>query len=66
MYMNSQVALFAVLAFAAVFAMVTPIDYAIAESGPMPDGEGGEGEHEGKSCPSKEKKNASFNTSFNI
>ena len=64
--MNSQVALFAMLAFAAIFSLATPMDYAIAESVPMPDGEGGEGEYEGKSCPSKEKKSASFNTSFNI
>ena len=64
--MNSQVALFAVLAFAAVFTMATPIDYAMAESVPMPDGEGSEGEHEGKSCPSKEKKTASFSTVLNF
>ena len=64
--MNPQVALFAVLAFAAIFAMVAPMDYAMAESVQMPDGEGGDGEHEGKSCPFKERKSASINTGLNI
>ena len=62
--MNSQVALFTVLAFAAIFAMVSPMDYAVAEPVPTPDGE--EGEHEGKICPSKERKTASFDTGLNI
>ena len=64
--MNSQVALFAVLAFAAIFAMVTPMDYAMAESTQTPDGEWGEGEHEENICPSKEKKSASFDIGFEI
>ena len=66
MYMNSQIPLFAILAFAAIFALATPMDYAMAESVPTPDGEGGEGEYEGKSCPSKERKTASFSTGFNF
>lgn len=64
--MNSQIALFAVVAFAAIFAMASPMDYAVAEPVSTPDGEGGEGEHEGKICPSKERKTASFDTGLNI
>jgi len=50
---------FTVLALAAVFALVTPIDVAVAQANEaMPDGDGEykDGEHEGKSCPSKEGK----------
>ena len=50
--MDSKIAMFAVLAFAAVFAMMTPMDFAVAESTTAtPDGEGEDGEHKGKSCP---------------
>jgi len=45
---------------AAVFALVTPMDVAVAQtsSDAVPDGDGEykDGEHEGKSCPSKEGK----------
>ena len=58
--MNKTTMAFTVLALAAVFALVTPMDVAVAQtSNAMPDGEGGEykdGDHEGKSCPSKEGK----------
>lgn len=67
--MNSKIVLFTVLAVAAVFAMISPIDYAVAQtSDSMPDGEGEykDGEHEGKSCPNKERKNASTNTGLGI
>jgi len=50
---------FAVLALAAVFALVTPMDVAVAQTNnAMPDGDGEykDGENEGKSCPSKEGK----------
>ena len=50
---------FVVLAFAAIFALVTPMDVAVAQTNDaMPDGDGKykDGEHEGKSCPNKEKK----------
>ena len=51
---------FAVIALAAVFALATPVDVAGAQTGSnaVPDGDGEyeEGEHEGKSCPSKERK----------
>ena len=51
---------FAVLALAAVFSLVTPMDVAVAQtSNAMPygdDGEYNDGEREGKSCPNKEKK----------
>ena len=58
--MNSQITFFAVLAFAAIFAMVAPIDYAMAESAPTHDGESLDGEDKGKSCPSKERKSTSI------
>lgn len=67
--MNSKIALFTLLAIAATFAMVTPMDYAIAQtSDAAPDGEGQykDGEHEGKSCPNKERKNASANSGLEI
>ena len=59
--MNKTTMAFAVLALAAVFALVTPMDVAVAQtSNAMPDGDDGEykdGEHkEGKSCPNKERK----------
>ena len=59
--MDKTTAAFAVLALAAVFALVTPMDVAVAQtSNAMADGEGGEykdGEYkDGKSCPSKERK----------
>ncbi|MCV0412327.1 hypothetical protein [Nitrosarchaeum sp.] len=65
--MKYTVALFTVLAFAAIFAMVTPMDAAVAQpSSAMPDGEYKDGDHEGKSCPSKEKKTASSDADLNI
>ena len=51
--------IFAVLALAAVFALVTPMDVAVAQTtDAMPDGDGEskDGEYKGKSCPSKEGK----------
>ena len=58
--MNKTTMAFAVLALAAVFSLVTPMDVAVAQtSDTMPDGDDGDykdGEHEGKSCPSKEGK----------
>lgn len=65
--MKYAVALFTVLAFAAIFAMVTPMDVAVAQpSNTMSDGEYKDGDHEGKSCPSKEKKTASNDVGLNI
>lgn len=65
--MKYTVALFTVLAFAAIFAMITPIDIAVAQSSnAMPDGEYKDGDHEGKSCPSKDKKSASVDVGMNI
>ena len=55
--MNKTITVFAVLTLAAVFSLVTPMDVAVAQtSDAMPDGEYKDGEHEGKSCPNKEKK----------
>ena len=57
--MNKTTMTFAVLALAAVFALITPMDVAIAQTGnvtPDGDGEYKDGEHEGKSCPNKERK----------
>jgi len=48
-----------VIALAAVFALATPFDTAVAQptGDVIPDGEEGEGEYkEGKSCPFKERK----------
>jgi hypothetical protein len=67
--MNSKIAMFSVLALAAIFAMLLPMDSAVAQTSDIsPDGEGEykEGEHEGKSCPFKDKKRASVNTDLNI
>ena len=62
--MKSQIAMFAILSFAAIFAMLTPFDVAVAETNAVPDGDGEYEEgHEGKSCPSKEKKTAYFSES---
>lgn len=64
--MKYTVALFAVLAFAAIFAMTT-MDVAVAQSSSaMPDGDYKDGDHDGKSCPSKEKKTASSDVGLNI
>lgn len=52
-------ALAAVVVLAAVFAIASPVDVAVAQtSDAMPDGEEQykDGEHEGKSCPNKERK----------
>ncbi|MCA9811333.1 MAG: hypothetical protein KC483_00530 [Nitrosarchaeum sp.] len=58
--MNKAVmALAAVVVLAAVFAIASPVDVAVAQtSDAMPDGEEQykDGEHEGKSCPNKERK----------
>ncbi len=58
--MKKTTMVFAVLALAAVFALVTPMDVAVAQTSnnAVPDGDGEykDGEHEGKSCPSKEGK----------
>ena len=68
--MNKTTMTFAVvIALAAVFALASPFDAAVAQtSDAMPDGEGEEykdGAHEGKSCPFKEgKKSSSSNTEF--
>jgi len=68
--MNKTTMTFAlVMALAAVFAIASPLDVAVAQtaSDAMPDGEKGEygdGENkEGKSCPNKEKKSASIEQS---
>jgi len=57
--MNKTTTAFAVLALAAVFSLVIPMDVAVAQTNnAIPDGDGEyeDGEHEGKSCPSKEGK----------
>jgi hypothetical protein len=66
--MDSKIVMFAVLSLAAVFAMVGSIDYVAAQtSDAMPDGgESKDGEYEGKSCPSKEKKTSSLISSLEI
>ncbi len=65
-FMDSKIAMFSILALAAIFAMALPIDSVVAQTSDVsPDGEGGDGEHEGKSCPFKNK-TASVNAGLNI
>ena len=66
--MDSKIAMFSILALAAIFAMALPMDTAVAQTSDIsPDGEGEykDGDHEGKSCPFKNK-TASVNTGLNI
>jgi len=65
--MDSKIVMFSILALAAIFAMALPMDSAVAQTSYVsPDGEEGDGEHEGKSCPFKDKKRASVNADLNI
>jgi len=66
--MDSKIAMFSILALAAIFAMALPMDTALAQTTDVsPDGEGEykDGNHEGKSCPFKNK-TASVNAGLNI
>ena len=66
--MDSKIAMFSILALAAIFAMALPMDSAVAQTSDVsPDGEGEykDGNHEGKSCPFKNK-TASVDTGLNI
>jgi len=66
---DSKITMFSILALAAIFAMALPMDSATAQtSNVSPDGEGEykDGEHEGKSCPFKDKKSASVDVDLNI
>jgi hypothetical protein len=56
--MDSKTVMFSVLALAAIFAMALPMDTAVAQTIDVsPDGEGEykDGNHDGKSCPFKNK-----------
>ncbi len=67
-FMDSKIAIFSILALAAIFAMALPMDSAVAQTSDVsPDGEGEykDGDHEGKSCPFKNK-TASVDTGLNI
>ena len=67
--MDSKIAMFSILALAAIFAMALPMDAAVAQTSDIsPDGEGEykDGDHEEKSCPFKDKKRASVNADLNI
>ena len=62
--MDSKIAMFSILALAAIFAMALPMDYVYAQTSDIiPDGE--DGDNEGKSCPFKNK-TASVNPGLNI
>ena len=66
---NSKIAMFSILALAAIFAMILPMDSAVAQTSDISaDGEGeyNDGDHEGKSCPFKDKKRASVNAGLEI
>lgn len=58
---KTTLALAAIVVLAAVFALASPFDVAVAQTDAMPDGDGEykDGEHEGKSCPNKERKSQS-------
>lgn len=64
--MDSKIVIFAVLSLAVIFALVTPIETAVAQDteSNSDDKYKEEAHHDGKSCPSKEKKPT--NTSGNI
>ena len=65
MSMDSKIALFSILALAAIFAMALPMDSVYAQTGDAsPDDD--DGEHEGKSCPSKDKKTAFIDSGLNL
>ncbi len=67
--MDSKIAMFSILAIAAIFAMALPMDSAVAQTSdisPDDEGEYKDGDHEGKSCPFKDKKRASVNADLNI
>jgi hypothetical protein len=65
-FMDSKTVIFSVLALAAIFAMALPMDTAVAQdSEQASDGEEyKDGDHDGKSCPFKNK-TASVNTGLN-
>jgi len=66
--MDTKIAMFSILVLAAIFAMALPMDTALAQTTDVsPDGEGEykDGDHEGKSCPFKNK-TASVNAGLNI
>jgi hypothetical protein len=66
--MDSKITMFSILVIAAIFAMALPMDSAVAQTSDVsPDGEGEykDGDHEGKSCPFKNK-TASVNAGLNI
>ena len=64
--LNTKLSLFVIAALIAVIGMVSPIEIAVAQTEAIPDGEGEEGNHEGKTCPFKERKSASINTGLNV
>jgi len=67
--MDTKIAMFSILALAAIFAMILPMDAAVAQSPEIStDGEGEykDGGHEGKSCPFKDKKRASIDADLTI
>ena len=64
--MNAKLSMFMLVAIVALVGMISPIDMAVAQSEAVPDGEGEDGNHEGKTCPFKERKSSSINTGLNI
>lgn len=64
--LNARLSIFVIAALVAVIGMISPIEMAVAQTESIPDGEGEEGNHEGKTCPFKERKSASINAELNI
>ncbi|MCH7966916.1 MAG: hypothetical protein IIB02_05800 [Thaumarchaeota archaeon] len=66
--MDSKTVMFSVLVLAAIFAMALPMDTAVAQTtdvSPDSEGEYKDGDHDGKSCPFKNK-TASVDIGLNI
>ncbi len=67
-FMDSKIAMFSILALAAIFAMALPMDTAVAQTTDVsPDGESEykDRDHDRKACPFKNK-TASVDTGLNI
>ena len=64
--LNARLSIFVIAALVVVIGMISPVEMAVAQTEIIPDGEGEGGNHEGKTCPFKDKKSASINARLNI
>ncbi|AJW70292.1 hypothetical protein [Nitrosopumilus adriaticus] len=67
-YMDSKIAMFSIFTLTVILTMGLTVDTAVAQTSASVDGgeEYKDGSHEGKSCPSKDKKTASVDVGLNI